>query len=89
MNLPTGNGKDEMSLTGPGGISAAIKGPNIILVFLFACFVLITLYLNYRDHQALLDEMRIQSYLQSLPLDRRPPLNPPNSLWERMQKPHP
>lgn len=46
--------------------------------------VMLALHSLSDEHKTLGREMRIQSYLLSLPPDKRPELVPPDDLWERM-----
>ena len=72
----------------PSGWRIRIIGHDIIIILLFV-FVIVMSWTMYNattiDHQSIVRELRISSYLLSLPAEQRPPLFPPQEIYERTQ----
>ena len=73
----------------PGGINLTAKGKDLIVFILFVLLFVYITYINYlssQDHNLIARELRINTYILSLPQDKRPELVPPREVWERMRR---
>jgi hypothetical protein len=68
------DGNGELEITTPLG-SGRARGNQLIIIFLMIAFGAAVTALNWRDHAAMLQEMKAQTYILSilsLPQDKRP-----------------
>lgn len=73
----------------PSGWRIRIIGHDIIIVLLFTFIVVMswTIYNStMADHAAIVKELRITSYILSLPPEKRPELYPPQEIYERTKQ---
>lgn len=73
----------------PSGWRIRIIGHDIIIVLLFAFIVIMTFQMynsSNLDHAAIVKELKINSYILSLPPDKRPELYPPQEIYERTKQ---
>ena len=82
--MTNGNG-GEIGFTGPG-VSGYAKGDRLIYMVIFMAFLAIFGYVNWKDHTQIVQELQVQSYLLSLPVEERPRLVPPHVIQERKQR---
>lgn len=73
----------------PSGWRIRIIGHDIIIVLLFAFIVVMTWTMftsSTADHASIVRELRITSYILSLPPEKRPELYPPQEIYERTRQ---
>lgn len=74
-----------------GGVSLAVKGREIIAIIALLGLgvgVYFSHLQNIKDHQTVVDELQVMTYIMSLPADSRPKIIPPPSLRNRLQDPN-
>jgi hypothetical protein len=76
-----------------GKARAAVKGQNVIVIFLLALLVCCQLWFSWHvlshadtQHTAILDEIQIQTYILSRPESERPQLAMPKALYDRLAR---
>ena len=80
--------RDEFQANLPGGFQVKIFGKEVVQVIIILLLFGYIAYVNYIaqiDHLAIAKELRINTYILSLPQDKRPELVPPIEIWERMK----
>ena len=84
------------------GIDLVVKGREILFVLVVAGMVASLAYVNHmgfkaiethiqaqsNEHGGLIKELRIHSWLLSLPTEKRPELVPPEEIWDRLRDPN-
>lgn len=84
--MGSNDGQVEVDL--PGGFKTKIFGRDAIHLFILAGILGYLAYINWntaQDHQSIAKELRINTYILSLPQDKRPELVPPSEVYERMR----
>ena len=98
MNGPNNNA--EVRVSGPGGWGGSVRGLGALVVVILSLALGGLLFMNYYFYDALLKastqqsvahdglaaELRIQTYIQSLPFDKRPRLLMPPGLEKRLDR---
>lgn len=81
--------QEQLEVNLPGGIKGRLLGKRLIDSILIIILFVYLAYINYvaaQDHQAIAKELRINTYILSLPQDKRPELAPPTEVYERMKR---
>lgn len=83
-----GSNAEQVEITVPGGFRTKVLGKDAIHLIILAGILGYLAYINWntaQDHQAIAKELRINTYILSLPQDKRPELVPPSEVYERMR----
>lgn len=80
------NGNEGVEFATPGGWRGKIFGRSLmpVLTFILATAVFFYAIVSSKEHEAILSEMQIQTWLISLPSENRPRLIMPQGLSSRV-----
>ena len=80
--------KDQANIEIPGGWKIRIIGHDIIIIALGFAFIYVAYSIhlqNQMEHDLIAKELRINTYILSIPEAERPRLIPPQEVFERME----